>query len=211
MSHPTLKLTYWDMPGGRGEPARLALVVGGVPFEDHRVSFADWPKFRGDAPFHACPYLEVNGTKLSQSNSITRYVGRLAGLYPEDAWQAALCDEMLDAVEDMWVFFGATMGIEDPGALKIARDNLVQNRYHHYLAQMGERLKDAGGEFFADQRLTIADLQVLTICRALGSGQFDHIPKDLVKKTAPNVHDHMKRVLAVPKITDYYAKMLAES
>jgi glutathione S-transferase len=36
-----------------------------------------------------------------QSNAINRYVGRLADLYPSDPWQAALCDEAMDAVEDV--------------------------------------------------------------------------------------------------------------
>jgi hypothetical protein len=30
---PKLKLTYFDFHGGRGEPARLALSIGGIPFE----------------------------------------------------------------------------------------------------------------------------------------------------------------------------------
>ena len=29
---PKLKLTYFDFHGGRGEPARLALSIGGIPF-----------------------------------------------------------------------------------------------------------------------------------------------------------------------------------
>ena len=32
-----LKLTYFDFHGGRGEPARLALSISGIPFEDDRV------------------------------------------------------------------------------------------------------------------------------------------------------------------------------
>jgi hypothetical protein len=32
-----LKLTYFDFHGGRGESARLALSIGGIPFEDDRV------------------------------------------------------------------------------------------------------------------------------------------------------------------------------
>ena len=30
---PKLKLTYFDFHGGRGEPAKLALSIGGIPFE----------------------------------------------------------------------------------------------------------------------------------------------------------------------------------
>ena len=38
---PKLKLTYFDFHGGRGEPARLALSMGGIPFEDDRVPPSD--------------------------------------------------------------------------------------------------------------------------------------------------------------------------
>jgi hypothetical protein len=43
---PKLKLTYFDFHGGRGEPARLALSIGGIPFEDDRVAPSDWPSRR---------------------------------------------------------------------------------------------------------------------------------------------------------------------
>src|SRR6266513_1198809 len=75
---PKLKLTYFDFDGGRGEPARLALHIGGIAFEDHRISGKDWPGFRDMMPFLAMPTLEVDGRVVSQSNSINRYVGRLA-------------------------------------------------------------------------------------------------------------------------------------
>src|SRR5256885_11093454 len=79
-----LKLTYFDFDGGRGEPARLALHIGGIAFEDHRISGKDWPGFRDMMPFLGMPTLEVDGKVVSQSNSINRYVGKLAGLYPKD-------------------------------------------------------------------------------------------------------------------------------
>ena len=41
---PKLKLTYFDFHGGRGEPARLALAIAGIPFEDDRVPGSDWPR-----------------------------------------------------------------------------------------------------------------------------------------------------------------------
>jgi hypothetical protein len=73
----TLKLTYFDFDGGRGEPARLALYIGGIAFEDHRISGKDWAAFRDRTPFLAMPTLEVDGRVVSQSNSINRYIGKL--------------------------------------------------------------------------------------------------------------------------------------
>src|SRR6516164_5441794 len=61
-SHMTrLKLTYFDFHGGRGEPARLALSIAGIPFEDDRVQFTDWERRKVDTPFGALPVLEVDG------------------------------------------------------------------------------------------------------------------------------------------------------
>jgi hypothetical protein len=54
-----LKLTYFDFHGGRGEPARLALSIGGLPFEDDRVAFADWERRKEATPFGALPVLAV--------------------------------------------------------------------------------------------------------------------------------------------------------
>jgi glutathione S-transferase len=56
-----LKLTYFDFHGGRGEPARLALSIGGITFEDDRVPFSDWERRKPDTPFGALPLLERDG------------------------------------------------------------------------------------------------------------------------------------------------------
>jgi prostaglandin-H2 D-isomerase / glutathione transferase len=74
---PKLKLTYFDFHGGRGEPARLALSIGGIPFEDDRVAPSDWQRRKPDTPFGALPVLEVDGRALAQSNAINHYVGTL--------------------------------------------------------------------------------------------------------------------------------------
>ena len=122
-----LKLTYFDFDGGRGEPARLALNIGGVAFEDERISPKDWPQSRDRAPFQALPTLEVEGRVVTQSNSINRYVGKLAGLYPKDDWQALLCDEVMDAAEDIGTRIGNTMNLP-ADAKQQAREELASGR-----------------------------------------------------------------------------------
>ena len=77
---PKLKLTYFDVHGGRGEPARLALSIGRIPFEDDRAAPSDWPARKPNTPFGALPVLEVDGETLAQSNAINRYVGKLTDL-----------------------------------------------------------------------------------------------------------------------------------
>ncbi|MDH3845144.1 MAG: glutathione S-transferase N-terminal domain-containing protein, partial [Myxococcales bacterium] len=94
---PKLKLTYFDIHGGRAEPARLAMYIGGVDFEDNRISFQQFGDARSGFPFNRVPMLEIDGIELSQCNAILRYVGKLAGLSPTDPLQAAFCDEVMDA------------------------------------------------------------------------------------------------------------------
>ena len=55
-----LKLTYFDFHGGRGEPARLALSISGIPFEDDRVPPSEWGGREPQTPFGALPVLEVD-------------------------------------------------------------------------------------------------------------------------------------------------------
>jgi glutathione S-transferase len=203
-----LKLTYFDFDGGRGEPARLALHIGGIAFEDHRLAGKDWPAFRDKTPFLALPTLEVDGEVVSQSNSINRYVGKLTGLYPKDDLQAFLCDEAMDAAEDISTRIAQTIDLPED-AKKSAREELAAGHITRYLEQFQARLEAAGGEYFADRHLTVADLKVAMLIRWLRSGVLDYIPKDLVDTVAPQLVKHFERVTGHPKVAEYYQRRKA--
>jgi glutathione S-transferase len=203
---PNLKLTYFDIHGGRGEPARLALHIGGVAFEDDRIGFEEFGAKRAGYPFKRVPLLQIDDVELSQCNSINRYVGKLAGLYPSDALQAAYCDEAMDAVEDIVSQQAVTMFIRDEAAKKAAREALAEGPIALYLQRLQAMLEARGGEYFADGRLTVADLKVMVWVRALRSGILDYVPTDLPDKFAPKLVEHLDRVLGHPKVAEYYAR-----
>jgi glutathione S-transferase len=200
-----LKLSYFDFHGGRGEPARLALSMGGIPFEDDRVAFADWERRKEKTPFGGLPVLEVDGQTVAQSNAINRYVGKLTNLYPSDPWQAALCDEAMGAVEDIVSRLVATMFLPEEEK-KTQRKALVDGPIPFYLIQLQQRLETHGGRYFAADCLTVADLKVFTFIRQLKSGFLDHVPTDLPDRIAPKLVGHYDRVRNEPRIRDYYAK-----
>lgn len=209
MSHPKLKLTYFDIHGGRAEPARIAMAIGGIPFEDCRISFPDFKDLRQTFPFCAVPVLEVDGTVVTQSNAMNRYLGKLAGLYPTDDWQAFRCDEVMDAVEDIGTKVVATFGIEDPQEKKAARVALAGGWLPTFLNGLEQILAAQGGEYFADSRLTVADLRVFVWMRSLRSGVLDHIPTDLADSTAPALVKHHDRVAEHPGVKAYYERVMA--
>lgn len=200
----TLKLTYFDFPGGRAEPARLALHLGNIPFEDYRFPFNAFPEVRKATPLNQVPTLHVNGVQITQSDAITRYAGKLAGLYPTDAYQALLCDEVLSGLEDINIKIGTTFGLTGD-ALKTAREALVSGPLPVYIQWLDSLLQAHGGEYFADQRLTVADLKAFVVLRWLCSGKLDHIPTDLIERLAPALAAYLTRIGSLPAITAYYA------
>ncbi len=203
------KLTYFDVDGGRGEPVRIALHAAGIDFEDVRVSFPEFMEMRGNLRFHCLPVLQIDGIEVTQSNAMCRYVGRLSGLYPENALQALYCDEALGAVEDVLHQVVHTFGLQDE-ELRIAREKLVDGWLSIYLKGLNEML-DRGGDYFADKRLTVADLKVFGLTRWLMSGDLDHVPKDMVQRLAPRLVEHEGRVSSDPVVTGYYEARKAQA
>ncbi|MBR0565061.1 glutathione S-transferase family protein [Azoarcus sp. L1K30] len=201
-----LKLTYFDFAGGRAEPARLALHIGGIAFEDYRFAPSDFPEVRKTTPLNQVPTLHVNAVQVTQSDAISRYAGKLAGLYPEDAFQALLCDEVMGALEDLNIKLGATFGLSGD-ELKNARGALVSDVLPTYLRWLETQLENHGGMYFADNRLTVADLKAFTLLRWLCSGKLDHIPVDLVDAVAPKLTTYVQRVGSLPEIAQYYARL----
>jgi glutathione S-transferase len=197
------KLTYFDIDGGRAEPVRVAFHAAGIEFEDKRIAFPEFMEMRGSTRFNSVPVLEIDGNVVTQTNGMCRYVGKMAGLYPEDDLQALYCDEALGAVEDLLHRIVPTFGLEGD-ELKTAREKLVNGWMTTFVKGLGEILK-RGGDYFADNRLTVADLKVAYLTKWLNAGQLDHVPTDLVERLAPVLNAHADRVMNDPIVKAYYA------
>tara|TARA_B110000483_G_scaffold88856_1_gene109643 strand:+ start:24184 stop:24801 length:618 start_codon:yes stop_codon:yes gene_type:complete len=201
-----IKLTYFDFHGGRGESVRMALTIGGIAFEDIRISFQQFGELRKSFPLNAVPTMKIGGVVHTQSNAMTRYAGKLTGLYPDDLWQAFLCDEVLGIIEDTLNAMTKTFGLEGD-EMKAAREKLVEGPYTRVLQLLDTRLQAAGGEHFADGRLTVADLKVFVLLRSLHAGILDHVPTDLTSQVAPKLVEFMNQVAAEPRVASYIAKL----
>eukprot|EP01091_Cochliopodium_minus_P018090 TRINITY_DN7253_c0_g1_i2.p1 TRINITY_DN7253_c0_g1~~TRINITY_DN7253_c0_g1_i2.p1 ORF type:complete len:120 (-),score=32.98 TRINITY_DN7253_c0_g1_i2:629-988(-) len=113
-----LKLTYFNSPG-RAEGIRIALFMGGVEFEDERISKEEFVNRKQSLPYLAVPVLTLeDGEVIAQSKAILRYVGRLTKLYPEDIKQAMLVDEIIDGLIDMGLKMMPILFDQDPESKK---------------------------------------------------------------------------------------------
>ena len=200
----TYKLTYFDFDGGRGEPLRIALHAAGIDFEDHRISFEEFQKTRSKLRFTCVPVMEIDGAPVTQSNALGRFIGKMAGLYPDDPLQALYCDEVMEALEDLSHQVVKTFGLEGD-ELREARAKLTDNWLTVFIRGFDELLARGGGRYFADERLTMADLKAFVQIRSLRKGTLDHVPKDLVDTLAPALVDYQARIAAEPIVETYYA------
>ena len=198
------KLTYFDIDGGRAEPIRIAFHAAGIDFEDDRISFVTFGEMRHTTRFSSVPVLEIDGAAVTQSNAIACYVGKMAGLYPEDAQQALYCDEAMEAIEDLLHHTVHTFGLQGE-ELQRAREKLVDGWLSVYLTGLAELLSRGGGEYFADGRMTVGDLKVFTQTRSLLNGTLDHVPTDIVERLAPELVEHKERIEKDPIVVAYYA------
>ena len=198
------KLTYFDFDGGRGEPIRIALHAAGIEFEDERLSFEQFGKMRHGTPFNALPVLNIDGADVTQTNSLLRYVGKMADLYPMDSLQALYCDEVMGAFEDVNHHVGRTLFL--PGdELRLAREKLVDGWLTIFIKGLDKLLVRGGGKYFADNQLTVADLKAFVQVRSLRAGVLDHVPNDLVDRLAPALAKHQGRIEADARVVAYYA------
>lgn len=177
-----LVLTYFDIKG-KAEPVRLALAVGGVPFEDRRLQRGEWAELKPQTRWRYLPELTVTEdgkapVTFGQSNAQLRYVGRLAGLYPADEpLQAALVDEILDALEDMRAPVVLSMREDDAERKAAMRQKLAAETLPHWFTLLEERAQANGANgHLVGAGLTVADLGYYQVISWLRMGILDGVP-----------------------------------
>ena len=141
---------------------------------------------KADFPYQQVPVLEVDGKILNQSNAINRLLGKMADLYPEDNWQAAVCDDVMDTADDAMQLLVNTFFMPEEEKQRV-RTELVAGPLPMFLSGLNARLLASGGEFFCAGRLTMADLKILMLTRSLTSGNLDHVPTSIVSDHAPDL------------------------
>jgi len=199
---PTLKLTYFPI-GGRADPVRWALFIGGINFEDHHVSHSELASLKPSLPFGQLPVLEVDGVTYSQSTSMLRYAGKLAGLYPTDALAAFKVDELLDAAEDVINFIVPSMRETNEEKRAELRKKLASETLPPFLAALEKLLERNGSSPFGlGSEISVGDLKLANVLVWLKSGTLSDIPADIAE-SYPRLVALREAVLNHPKVKEW--------
>ena len=116
-------------------------------------------KKEGICEFGQLPSLLIDGEYYVQSLAILRMLGKMYGLYPEDAEQAYLVDMVMDATMDLTDRYWEV----DPRANKPNEDELLKKYLDQYVttffAGMQKRLEsNSTRDYIVGDKLTIADI-----------------------------------------------------
>lgn len=207
-----MKLTYFDVKA-RGEAIRWALILSETPFDDNRLSFAQWATLKENAerfPYGTLPVLELaDGTCVAQSAAILKYVGKLAKLYPEDTFQQAKVDEIVALMYELLekiipVYFGTILFGKDEATKREEEKGLEEKTLPYMLGKLERvvaRNKTAG--VCVGDSVTIADIQVAALLEMIFDGMMNISPQLL--DTCPRVQQVANAVQQHPKIKAYLA------
>ena len=185
-----IKIIYVDTPFWRAEVPRLSLFYGSIDFEDIRVSREDFlsAKINGFTeagfylPLRQIPVLIFNNYSLTQTGAMSRFCGKLSGLYPKNnELLAAKIDQIIDICTDMTVLFSNyRKNIET-----MIDHNKRKEFFYNTIMQKMKLLENIvlnDNSFNNPKALSIAEIAIWRIFGWFSSGLIEGFPTNFVKE-----------------------------
>ena len=207
----SIKIVYFPFPG-RVEPTRLALTLGGIEFEDQRVTIEEWNALRVDIAPKQLPLMHVGDKVISQSNAQLRYASQISKfqgkpLYPENAELALEVDEFVAFVGEMFGPIRDSLDIKDLTERKAFRAKAMASGgdLHKWISYVDTLLGKSKSQYAIGDHLTSADLAAFCWIQILKSRYFDGIPSTCLD-VFKNINTHRQMVANIPAVKAYYAE-----
>ena len=181
-----LKIIYFNFPFWRAEIARIPLYISNTKFEDKRITSEEFSYIKENGkmtdgtiiPFSQLPVLVIDGQSIAQTGAIARICGKISGFYPESLVEAGKVDQIIDTATDINMLMRPSMREQDPDKKKLMRQELSKNDLPKYFGYLENLLKEKN-IWFAENRMTIADIAIWRLMGWLKSGVIDDIPQDI--------------------------------
>ena len=155
----TYKLYYFNACG-RAEISRLIFAAAGQKFEDIRYEHNEWPSHKAEMPLGQMPVLEHNGTKLSQSITIARFLAKRFQLAGKDDFDQAKADVVVDTISDVIAKLIPVRFEKDETKKQELMKKFMSEELPKFLENLEtlRKMYGNGGPFFVSNQLTWADL-----------------------------------------------------
>lgn len=200
---PPLKITYFNFKG-RAEPIRLALVIGGIEFEDNRVNAEEFQAIKLSLPYGQLPVMEVDGELMAQGLGLLTYAGKLSGLLPEDPIKALRVHEILGAGEDLTNALRPSFFEQDEAKRLEMRKALSEGTLPRWFGMIEKRITGWGTQYAAADELTIADLSLYVQLGSIKDGVLEGVPAEIMN-SFPKISEIIEKVGDHPKVKEWNA------
>ena len=200
--HPRLKLVYFKMRA-LAEAPQLLMHYAGLSY-DYAMSWeyydAPWSEVKPTVMFKQLPILVVDDQHvIAQSSAILRYLNGLAGLSLENPIEAARCDAILEAAQEMFAPLNPTMNFatgDDFEQKKQAMLPMLRSKcddFERLLAAQGE------GPFFSGAKPMHCDFAVY---HHISMAQRMH---PSILQDFPHLQELLESTSSIPAIQSYLA------
>ncbi len=197
---------------------RWILAIGGLDYEDVRLTDEQWPKVKVTTLFGQVPMLNYgDDVVIYQTYAIQRFLARKVQLLGRDEVEEAKCDMICEHISDFWnTQLLPIMMDKDKNEEKRQQwaKELFGEKLPKYLRPLEEMLDSK--DFFLGKKISLADLVVVELLRILCDSiepmrskfiQVDSLgERDQVLKEFPNVLGLMKRVENYPGLKQWLEK-----
>lgn len=195
---PDFELVYFNLDG-RGMQIRLLFDLTETPFSDRRISRAEWTKFKGSTPWGFLPVLHHHGSTLFDSVSITAYVARQVGLWPDDPADQARSLAIMNAVDDVWVHLQGVGQAWNP----LARLWRIKKVIRHDLPELCGKIENQlAGDFILGDEISAVDLSIFSLLFVI-LDKAGSLGSSAVVSSFERLDDYRKRIAALPRIAAY--------
>merc|ERR1712126_52995 len=189
-----IKLTYFNGVG-RAETCRLILAYAGVRYTDQRLTIDQFVGIKDKLPYGQLPVLKIEGESIAQSTAIARMLADKYGLSGRTNLEKAQADEIVDAINDIRDPFRKAIRDKDEEKL----NEIISETIPKTMAKLEARLVERGGQFFAGNKLSWADLHMFRFVDEVWLFKSDLKILDDV----PHIKNLMDRIEAEPNIAKW--------
>ncbi len=140
---PSYKLTYFNSKA-RVELIRFIFAQAEVPYEDKRVTSAEWQEVKPSTPYGTLPVLEVDGKQLAGTVPIARFLAERFGLAGTNDLENAEIAGIDDVITDLLHMTIKVFQEKDETRKADLKKALGETHVPRYLGVLEKRAKNSG-------------------------------------------------------------------